>query len=247
MATGYSATLPEKSMEACYREWFTDYQRYDTIRHPVFSYWSILVDTFASCLRRVPFTSHSNEHGGVKTAGRYMRRGSNDEAFTSSREDLYRADEDETSSQELYQLKRVRRTSSLNVLHEEEIDDTKSDARSLSSTEIPLEESAAIEEHVHSRKALELENEASIHPQQPVTNDSQLTSNANDDNDDNLRVGSDIEDSDEEEEEFVESDMPSKEVAFLNKVIDEDILRTLPSLCVFQVCCAGKSRDDKLT
>lgn len=169
----------------------------------------------------------------MKNSGRYMRRGSDDDAFMSSREDLYKTDDDETSSQELYHLKRVRRTSSLNVLHEEQVNDINSDGHSLSDQEIPTQEST-IEEHVDNRKALELENEAGVNHQELVTSDSQVHSNGHDD-DDNLRVCSDIEDSDEENETFDENEMPSKELTYLNKVIDEDILRTLPSLCVFQV------------
>lgn len=135
---------------------------------------------------------------------------------------------------ELYNIRRVRRTSSLNVLHEdpsEKIDYPESiheqsgrSSMQHSSDDLPREENDYPRSNRASRSAVELQN--------------QHTTTSDDGED--VRISDDIDDSDTDNRTSSEysADVPLDNTgisAYLVQAIDEDIVRTLPSLCVFQV------------
>lgn len=143
----------------------------------------------------------------------------------------------------LYDLRRVRRTSSLNVLHEKDYEDKSHYAESIceksSSSPRNSHDSKSdgsviqgghqdLDPTIESRKGIDLsgiESSESLEEDDVRISDDITT---DDDDDDNIE-GTAIENCDTDAS------------VFLNKAIDEDILRTLPSLCVFQVCLNYRS------
>ncbi|KAI9013387.1 rab-GTPase-TBC domain-containing protein [Phycomyces nitens] len=194
-------------------------------------------DTFVQSLRRVPLASrpwHKDKTGNPESPATIRKR-----IASASYE------KENHSAEPIYRLGR-RRTSSLNVLHEDE-DGRQASRESLQSQQSSCraesqedgsngigsaedeeddDEEDYKEEYTEGRSAIDL-SEESLGPKYDAN-----------DSDSDVRVGdgqADDEDSEDDSEtgdEEVEDDRGA--MSYLNKTIDEDILRTLPSLCVFQ-------------
>lgn len=179
---------------------------------------------FLECQRRVP--------QAVRTKDQPVTQKSSDSSTTLA------------SESPSYRSRRQRRTSSLDVLreHEDQIR-LESDGRR-SSLELRPSSSTSYSYQTESDYNPEENHKRadSFSGRSAMELESNRTSN-DDDDDDNIELEDDDDDDDttSQEDEGEEGDDDEKiltdptAINFLNKAIDEDILRTLPSLCVFQV------------
>lgn len=190
---------------------------------------NITKNTFTECLRRVPQSVRAKDQLMTKKA--YDVSSSNNVLPDPN-----------------FKLRRQRRTSSLDVLREKQeeqfrFDDTEDygrrssmELRPSSSTsysfatvsESGTEESHKRVESISGRSAMELDSTRNSNDDDNIG----LEDDDDDDDNDTTSQEDEIEEDDNEDEKRLKD--PSA-INFLNKAIDEDILRTLPSLCVFQV------------
>lgn len=149
-----------------------------------------------------------------------------------------------------YGIRRQRRTSSLDVLREQEEHHRFDDSDRRSSMELRPSSSTSYSYATESESGTEANHKRgdSFGGRSAMELDS--TRNSNIDDDDDIDLEDDIgleDDNDEDDDDDTSSQDDEGEddedkrlkdptaINFLNKAIDEDILRTLPSLCVFQV------------
>ncbi|KAG2233208.1 hypothetical protein INT48_007628 [Thamnidium elegans] len=184
---------------------------------------NITRSTFLECQRRVP--------QAVRTKDQPVTQKSLDSNATLA---------SETPS---YRSRRQRRTSSLDVLreHEDQIRLEESDGRR-SSMELRPSSSTSYSYQTESDYNPEENHKRadSFSGRSAMELESNRTSNDDDDDDVIELDDDDDDDTTSQEDEGEEGDDDEKiltdptAINFLNKAIDEDILRTLPSLCVFQ-------------
>lgn len=181
---------------------------------------NITKETFIDCLKRAPLTSARKPKRSKQiapTLNSYVGTGN------------------------LSLYKQRKRTSSLDVLREkkEDINTYPSDVEE--SRYEPSEEEDEDDSESGGRPAMELdfqfENEEDDTTHDYDEGDDENDGDNDDDDDedddtDNLYLDDDDIESEEDQDKLVNN--PTA-ISFLNKAIDEDILRTLPSLCVFQV------------
>ncbi|KAI8393510.1 rab-GTPase-TBC domain-containing protein [Radiomyces spectabilis] len=231
-------------------------------------------DVFQQCLRRVPqiprtthaddkkyeYESSTNIMSNKRANASYEHQTLNNNSGHSGMERSYSSDDIQEmeghTDESFYNFRRTRRTSSLNVLHEDE--DKKSGSGGLEVPPSPRSssESTTVTYELHrpeenyasqddqnvdktdmgfgGRAAMELLSEESLDQYRNSFDDSVQVEddyvlddedeNGTEDNDNLEALGS--------HPDATSADMTT--IAFLNKMIDEDILRTLPSLCVFQ-------------
>ncbi|CAO3641064.1 unnamed protein product [Cunninghamella echinulata] len=205
-------------------------------------------ETLSTCLRRLPSTSTPSTIATKKqNRSRYnfsqheLLNKENNNSDLKNKDSEYNdgsGDNNDHDHQDtpFYRIRRDRRTSSLNVLNEDinkdsTLDDDDDDKDRYSDSN---------ESNSHSDdsngSALSVNN---------VNNYEDLVNRNHDmdtQNDDNVLVLDDDEDEDEEDttddedrlQNNQDSVMDRNMVTFLKKAVDEDIIRTLPSLCVFQ-------------
>lgn len=224
---------------------------------------NITKTTFSECMRRVPqgVRKTVNNHPANESHGPPMPIVS---TFTNTKaydpyvhHDHLVQQQQQQQHQEspLYTIRRQRRTSSLDVLREKKEDrpggtctedeETEDDDRYADFTNFT---NTSMSERPSSTYSFS----SSTHEGERHKNDSMdgrvamdLESKPSEDDDADDSIG--LEDDDEDDEDTSSQDEIGDEVdddkvlkdptaiTFLNKAIDEDILRTLPSLCVFQV------------
>jgi hypothetical protein len=204
---------------------------------------NITKTTFTECTRRVPQglrATVSESHGPPMPI---VSTSTNTKAYDPYvHHDHLVQQQQQKQHQEapLYTIRRQRRTSSLDVLREHKEDrlgvsteeeETEDDDRYVSMSERPSSSysisSSRKSDSVGGRSAMELESKLS-------QEDDEDSIGLEDDNEDD----EDDDTSSQDEIGEVDDDKVLKDpttINFLNKAIDEDILRTLPSLCVFQV------------
>ncbi|KAI9317156.1 rab-GTPase-TBC domain-containing protein [Dichotomocladium elegans] len=205
-------------------------------------------ETFASSIKRIPHTTapakrHSDEGQSDNHILEHQR------SSEWERDEI--VEENSQEPEELYDLRRVRRTSSLNVLHEdpsEKVNYPESLYEQPHVTDSDGGEAVVVgvaagsednDEKEEGRRAMEIEG-ANISAS--ILDSGQHSSldgdrDEDDDNDDVRVTDDDITSSDDDTSSDFSADMPFEESAattYLSKAIDEDIIRTLPSLCVFQ-------------
>ncbi|ORX50238.1 RabGAP/TBC [Hesseltinella vesiculosa] len=174
-------------------------------------------DGFATCLRRVPLGPATGSHDRQETS---------QESPASTRRRI-------TENQEHIFYQQKKRTSSLHVLHETDEESDQQKSPMASSTEsLPLTRSSTDRLPLSPRSEFQdvaldngedhLEPEIAHRPSMAIEDD-------NDNDDDDLYSPAANEHS--EPSAFIHD--PTT-LAYLHKSVDEDILRTLPSLCVFQ-------------
>ncbi|CAO3655034.1 unnamed protein product [Mucor hiemalis] len=177
--------------------------------------------TFSECLRRVP--------QAVRTKDQPVPHRMYEPTTTLSTPEL-----------SLYNVRRQRRTSSLDVLREKQEDKHRFDDGEYSiKSSIELRPSSSTT--YSNRSGSSVDNFHKRNESFGGRSAMELDSNGDSrDNDDDIGLEDDEEDdttSQEEDDDVDDDDKvlhdPSA-INFLNKAIDEDILRTLPSLCVFQ-------------
>ncbi|KAI7865590.1 rab-GTPase-TBC domain-containing protein [Spinellus fusiger] len=199
-------------------------------------------DTFVHSLQRLPVQSRQQQK--KKKCQQEMPALSRKRIASASYDSLFSHKRDDSPA-DMYRLGR-RRTSSLNVLHESELsrDLQRKSLESHSSQTSQTESTEEKSEEECGRQAIDLSTASSVYPY--LDSDSDLPSNEEDSDTSSRAEGTnrgrrglereDLEALEEEElhEEEEEEEEESRPVSYLNKTIDEDILRTLPSLCVFQ-------------
>jgi hypothetical protein len=174
--------------------------------------------TFIECTRRVPQAVRAK-----------------DQQSTSASHKIF----DPTNADIPFRKTRQRRTSSLDVLREDRFENesghdseygrrsSMENRPSTSTYSYASEYESGTEENNGGRSAMELESKPNSHE----IDDGHIGLEDDDEDDDTSSQ-------DDEGEELDDDDKVLKDptaINFLNKAIDEDILRTLPSLCVFQV------------
>lgn len=186
---------------------------------------NITKNTFNECLRRVP--------QAVRTKDQPIAKKPYDPASTNVLDPPYR-------------IGRQRRTSSLDVLREKQEEqhrfDDSEDYGRRSSMELRPSSSTTCSYATESESGTEESHKRgeSFGGRSAMELDSTRNSNTEDD-DIGLEDDNEDDDTSSQEDEGEEDDDDDKRlkdptaINFLNKAIDEDILRTLPSLCVFQV------------
>ncbi|KAI8051910.1 rab-GTPase-TBC domain-containing protein [Gilbertella persicaria] len=205
--------------------------------------------TFTECIRRVPQairTSSKNNHGLMSPTS----HGPPMPIVSTSHTTTY----DPYAETSLYSIRRQRRTSSLDVLREDSKDEKSGEEDAVTTEEEEEEEDKHIEfanvsmertsstyslsssvgghgghysDSMSGRSAMELDSKQSLEEDHVNI---ELDDGNNDEDED---TSSQEEDHEEEEANDKTMDDPTL-INFLNKAIEEDIVRTLPSLCVFQ-------------
>ena len=211
---------------------------------------NITKSTFSECTRRIPQAvrntkNTSDSHGApmpIVTANHttYNPYSATETTTTTT-----------TTTEQIYRRSRQRRTSSLDVLREKKEDNNEEEeevAGFSNFTNMPEHSSST-----YSFTSNE-ENFGRYSHSEGGRSALELGSQSLDDEDDNIGLEDDHEDDnndtsdqdDEPNDDEHDDDKVLKDptaINFLNKAIDEDILRTLPSLCVFQVRITRKHHN----
>lgn len=191
--------------------------------------------TFSECLRRVPQGVRAKDSQPVVPATTTTSHRMYESTTSSSTPEL-----------SLYTVRRQRRTSSLDVLREKQEDKLRFDDGEYSmKSSIELRPSSSTTYSIASGSESHFSSVDNFHKKNESfggRSAMELDSNHDSRDNDNDDIG--LEDDDEDDDTSSQGDDddidddkvlhdPSA-INFLNKAIDEDILRTLPSLCVFQ-------------
>ncbi|KAI8083050.1 uncharacterized protein BX664DRAFT_366673 [Halteromyces radiatus] len=218
-------------------------------------------DTFSTCIRRLPvINKNGKEKNEIQESPASIRRKiMENEALQHSHNDDLVYDHYQTTegNASFYQLRHGKRTSSLNVLNDQDEDNGGDD-------------DSSIRHSLSSTQSIGFDDvNDDTHPQQDHHQNGQRRYLGGTDNDlvndiederssvgtkESMAIGDDVDDDDDEDMNSDTNDqIPANNndgdnddmngsiahdptmIAFLRKAVDEDILRTLPSLCVFQV------------
>lgn len=187
--------------------------------------------TFIECVRRVPLRAKANMDDSHGAPMPIVASNHNTKLY-----DLYA--DGKAHDPALYSLQRRQRTSSLDVLREDNEDsDHFASTYSLNSTD---DASYSVNGSVGDRSTTDLGSNSSHADEDGNIG---LEDDDGDDDDDSTSQEEDIED-DAVDDKILKD--PAA-INYLNKAIDEDILRTLPSLCVFQVNSSKNDPDPYVT